>query len=128
MNSEYDLAIIGSGGGAFAAGIAARRRELRVVMVESATVGGTCVNVGCIPSKALLAAAEARHRAGQESFPGIRTEAGPVDFGALVAGKDEIVEGLRQEKYLDIAAEYGIELRNARFVEGPLPSMSTAAS
>ena len=121
MNSEYDLAIIGSGGGAFAAGIAARRRELRVVMVESATVGGTCVNVGCIPSKALLAAAEARHRAGQESFPGIRTEAGPVDFGALVAGKDEIVEGLRQEKYLDIAAESGIELLpgNARFVDGP---------
>jgi mercuric reductase len=121
LSSEYDLAIIGSGGGAFAAAIAARRRELRVVMVESGTVGGTCVNVGCIPSKALLAAAEARHRAGQERFPGIRTEAAPVDFAALVAGKDEIVDGLRQEKYLDIAAEYGIELLDgtARFIEGP---------
>ncbi len=121
MSSEYDLAIIGSGGGAFAAAIAARRRELRVVMIERSTVGGTCVNVGCIPSKALLAAAETRHRAGQERFPGIRTEAGEVDFAALIAGKDEIVDGLRQEKYLDIAAEYDIELLdgNARFLDGP---------
>jgi mercuric reductase len=121
LSSEYDLAIVGSGGGAFAAAIAARRRELRVVMIERSTVGGTCVNVGCIPSKALLAAAETRHRAGQERFPGIRTEAGEADFAALVAGKDEIVDGLRQEKYLDIAAEYGIELLdgNPRFIEGP---------
>ena len=120
MSPEYDLAIVGSGGGAFSAAIAARRRELRVVMVESGTVGGTCVNVGCIPSKALLAAAETRHRAGQERFPGIRTEAGQVDFAALVAGKGEIVDGLRQEKYLDLAAEYDIELLdgNARFTEG----------
>jgi len=118
---EYDLAIVGSGGGAFSAAIAASEKGLRVVMVEHGTVGGTCVNVGCIPSKALLAAAEARHRAGEQRFPGIRTEAGPVDFGALVAGKDEIVEGLRQKKYLDLAAEYGIELieGDARFVEGP---------
>jgi mercuric reductase len=116
----YDLAIVGSGGGAFSAAIAAAERELRVVMVERATVGGTCVNIGCIPSKALLAAAEARHRAHGHRFPGIRTDAGPVDFAALIAGKDEIVTGLRQEKYLDLAAEYGIELieGDARFVEG----------
>src|SRR5215217_4006404 len=113
----YDLAIIGSGGGAFAAAIAARRRDLRVVMVERGVVGGTCVNVGCIPSKALLAAAEARHRAGQRRFPGVSTETGPVDFRALIAGKRQIVETLRQDKYIDLAAEYGFELLdgNARF-------------
>jgi mercuric reductase len=118
---DYDLAIVGSGGGAFAAAIAARRRELRVVMIERATIGGTCVNVGCIPSKALLAAAETRHRAGVHRFPGITTDAGPVDFGALIAGKREIVERMRQEKYVDLADEYGIELvdGNARFVDGP---------
>jgi mercuric reductase len=118
---EYDLAVVGSGGGAFSAAIAARERELRVVMIERGTVGGTCVNVGCIPSKALLAAAEARHRAGQQRFPGIRTAAGPVDFAALIAGKDQIVEGLRREKYLNLAQAYGFELvaGNARFVEGP---------
>ena len=90
---DYDLAIVGSGGGAFAAAIAARRDDLRVVMVERGTVGGTCVNVGCIPSKALLAAAGARHRAADQPFPGIATEAGPVDFSALLMGKREIVEG-----------------------------------
>ena len=118
---DYDLAIVGTGSGAFAAAIAARRRDLRVVMVERGTVGGTCVNVGCIPSKALLAAAEARHRGAQPRFPGIRTEAGPVDVPALVAGKQEIVETLRQAKYIDLAAEYGFELRegHARFVTGP---------
>lgn len=121
MRSEYDLAIVGSGGGAFSAAIAARERGLRVVMIERNMVGGTCVNVGCIPSKALLAAAEARHRSGQQHFPGIRTEAGPVDFAALIAGKDQIVRDLRREKYLNLAHAYGFELvaGEARFVEGP---------
>jgi len=118
---DYDLAIVGSGGGAFAAAIAARRRELRVAMIERGTIGGTCVNVGCIPSKALLAAAEARHRASVNHFPGITTEAGLVDFAALIAGKREIVERMRQEKYVDLAHEYAIGLLegSARFVDGP---------
>jgi len=120
--STYDLAIVGSGGAAFAAAIAARRRELRVVMIERATIGGTCVNVGCIPSKALLAAAEARHRARVNRFPGISSQAGPVDFTELIAGKRELVEGVRQRKYLDLAHEYGIDLveGDARFVDGPV--------
>ena len=118
---DYDLAIVGSGGGAFAAAIAARRRQLSVAMIERGTIGGTCVNIGCIPSKALLAAAEARHRAWVNRFPGIRAEAAPVDFADLIAGKREIVERVRQDKYLDLARVYGIELvdGDARFVEGP---------
>jgi len=117
---DYDLAIVGSGGAAFSAAITARRADLRVVMIERGTVGGTCVNIGCIPSKALLAAAESRRRADGAGFPGVRTDAGPVDFAELIAGKDAIVEKLRQEKYLDIVAEYGIELvaGDARFLGG----------
>lgn len=117
----WDLAIIGSGGAAFAAAIAARESGLSVVMLERGMLGGTCVNVGCIPSKALLAAAEARRRASDQRFPGIRTEAGPVDLAALIAGKDEIVSTLRQEKYRDVAREHGIEIveGQARFADGP---------
>lgn len=117
----YDLAIIGSGGAGFAAAITATTRGLRVVMVERATLGGTCVNVGCIPSKALLAAAEARHVGVEERFPGIATTTGPTDMGALVAGKAEIVAMLRKERYEDLAADYGWEVRRgeAHFVEGP---------
>ena len=58
---SYDLAMIGSGGAAFAAAIRATNLGRRVVMIERGTVGGTCVNTGCVPSKALLATAEARH-------------------------------------------------------------------
>jgi mercuric reductase len=117
----YDLAIIGSGGAGFAAAIAATTRGLRVVMVERSTIGGTCVNVGCIPSKALLAAAEARHVATDARFPGISTRAAPTDMAALVAGKAEIVTGLRKEKYQDLADDYGWQIRrgDARFVDGP---------
>ncbi len=118
---DYDLAIVGSGGAAFSAAISARRAGLRVVMIERGTVGGTCVNVGCIPSKALLAAAESHHRAGETRFPGVYTHGGPVDFGALVAGKDAIVETLRRQKYADIAVRQEIEIieGEAHFLDGP---------
>jgi len=118
---RYDLAVIGSGGAGFAAAIAATTRGHSVVMIERSTLGGTCVNVGCIPSKALLAAAEARHIAIGQSFPGISTSAAPVDMARLIAGKAELVDTLRKEKYEDLATDYGWQVRRgaARFVDGP---------
>ena len=119
---RYDLAIIGSGGAAFAAAIAARRRDASVVMVERGTVGGTCVNTGCVPSKALLAAAEARHQTlTADRFPGIHSTAASVAFGELLAGKDALVQGMRADKYVDLAAGYGwpIVAGTARFVSTP---------
>jgi mercuric reductase len=65
------------------------------------------VNTGCVPSKALLAAAQARHVALEHRFPGVPTSAGPVDWPALVAAKDGLVEAMRAGKYVDLAAEYG---------------------
>ena len=111
---DYDLAIIGSGGGAFAAAIRATNRGKRVLMVERSTVGGTCVNTGCIPSKALLAAAEARHVAVDASgrFPGISTSSAPVNMPELVAGKRALVEAMRSEKYVDLASDYGWKLQH----------------
>ncbi|MCP3818840.1 mercury(II) reductase [Streptomyces sp. A3M-1-3] len=121
-HTGYDLAIIGSGGGAFAAAIAACNKGRRVVMVERGTVGGTCVNVGCVPSKALLAAAEAR-RAAQAAgrFPGLAPATVPVDFPALIGGKDALVEQLRAQKYTDLAAGYGWQIVHgtATFTDGP---------
>lgn len=110
---DYDLAIIGSGAGAFAAAIRAVDLGARVVMTERETLGGTCVNVGCVPSKTLLRAAETYHRAGHHPFEGIETKAGAVDYGELVAQKDELVEDLRKEKYADLVDEYGWD-----FIEG----------
>lgn len=107
---QFDLAIVGSGSAAFSAAIRASELGARVAMIERGTVGGTCVNVGCIPSKAELAAAAQRHRAAHNPFPGVATSANGVDLGALVAGKDEIVRSLRQERYLDLVEHYGFEL------------------
>jgi mercuric reductase len=117
---QYDLAIIGSGGAAFAAAITARDAGPSVVMIERGTVGGTCVNTGCVPSKALLAAAAARHDAATQPFPGIATQAGPVDRAALAGGKDELVAAMRAGKYTALAADYGWEIiaGTARFTGG----------
>lgn len=118
----YDLAVIGSGAAAFAAAIAAARKGANVVMIEHGRIGGTCVNTGCVPSKALLAAAQARHVAADQPFPGIRTEAGPVDFAALIGAKTALVDRLRAEKYIDLAAQYGWKIvhGHARFAPGPV--------
>lgn len=96
---EYDLVVIGSGGGAFAGAIRARDLGRRVLMVDRGVIGGTCVNVGCIPSKALLVRSERARLAGEPSL------------AAAVDAKGELVERLRQTKYVDLLAEYGIEFR-----------------
>ena len=118
-SNGYDLAIIGSGSAAFAAAIKARDLGARVVMIERATLGGTCVNIGCVPSKRLLRAAETFHQAGHHPFAGIATGTGSVDFGALVTQKDDLVTQLRQQKYADLIDVYGWELiqGEARFVD-----------
>jgi len=101
-----DLLIVGGGSAAFAAAIAAAEMGATVTMVERATLGGTCVNVGCVPSKTMIRAAEAVHRAAHGNFAGIRTQAAPVALNEVVAQKDELVASLRQTKYRDVLASY----------------------
>lgn len=119
-DGDYDLAVIGSGGAAFGAAIRATNLGARVAVIERASVGGTCVNVGCVPSKTLLAGADAFHTAASHPFPGLPTEAGSANLGALLGQKDELVGRLRQAKYVDVATAYGFEILHgqARFA-GP---------
>src|SRR5439155_16231708 len=70
---EFDLLIVGGGSAGFAAAIKAADLGARVAMVEGGTLGGTCVNVGCVPSKTLIRAAEAQHRRVHHAFRGIPT-------------------------------------------------------
>src|SRR5262249_58518492 len=111
---DYDLVVLGSGSAAFAAAITATEAGARVALMESNVVGGTCVNVGCVPSKAMLAPAEAYFRAGHHPFAGIRTSADGFDLGALVDSKAELVDQLRAEKYVDLAREYGFTICHGR--------------
>jgi len=116
---DVDLAVIGSGGAAMSAAIATSLAGRSVVLIERGVLGGTCVNVGCVPSKTLLAAAGARHEALTNPFGGAPTSAGPVDVGALVGQKNALIESMRGAKYADVAAAYGFEVRpgQATFVD-----------
>jgi len=109
-DADYDLLVLGAGSAAFAAAIRGRDAGYRVALAEAGTLGGTCVNVGCVPSKALLAAGAAYWAAGHQRFAGITTATGPVDLATLVAQKDELVAALRQEKYADLVGAYGFEV------------------
>ena len=104
---DYDLVVLGAGSAAFAAAIKASEAGYTVALVEHGTVGGTCVNVGCVPSKALLRAGELAWAAGHHPFAGLSTSSGAVDLRAVVAQKDELVRDLRQMKYADLVDDYG---------------------
>jgi mercuric reductase len=105
---DHDLIVVGAGSAAFAAAIRAAEAGFSVALVEHGTLGGTCVNVGCVPSKALLRAGELAWAAGHHPFAGPSTTSGPVDLRAMVAQKDELVGELRRTKYADLVDEYGI--------------------
>ncbi|ADU51717.1 mercuric reductase [Thermaerobacter marianensis DSM 12885] len=106
----YDLVIVGSGSAAFAAAIEASQGGARVAMVERGVVGGTCVNIGCVPSKTLLRAAEIYFRTRHHPFAGIATQAGPVDLPLLIGQKNELVSRLRYQKYERLVDTYGFDL------------------
>ena len=111
----FDLAIVGGGSAGFAAAIKGVELGARVALVEGGTLGGTCVNVGCVPSKTLLRAAEARHRRTHHGFAGIPATDGRPDWGTVRAKKDELVAELRQAKYWDVLRSYeGITLFEQR--------------
>ncbi|MCY0879997.1 MAG: mercury(II) reductase [Firmicutes bacterium] len=105
---EFDLVVIGSGSAGLAAAIEARQAGARVAVVERGVIGGTCVNVGCVPSKTLLRASELYHWARQSPFPGLNTSAGSPHLETVIAEKDRLVATLRKEKYEDLLETYGI--------------------
>jgi mercuric reductase len=103
---SFDLLVIGGGSAGFAAAIRAADLGATAAIVSAGTLGGTCVNVGCVPSKTLIRAAEAHHRAEHHAFAGIRAHAERPNFAAAVRQKDELVAELRQQKYADVLAAY----------------------
>ena len=117
--SGLHIAIIGSGGAAFAAAIRAAEAGARVTMIERGEViGGTCVNVGCVPSKITLRAAEIRHERGHHPFAGIAHSEEAVDRGALLAqlrGRVEELRGAKYQKIIDDNPGIALLRGDARF-------------
>ncbi len=93
---RFDLVVIGAGPGGYVAAIRAAQLGMRVAVVEKdAALGGTCLNVGCIPSKALLDSTELYWQATQRfATHGIRVDGVRVDLPAMMARKDRVVRGL----------------------------------
>src|SRR5207237_8648747 len=96
---RYDLVILGSGSTAFAAAIHAQELGKTAVMTEGRTLGGTCVNRGCLPSKNLIEAARLVYDAAHPRYPGLTPVHMPFSWAALVAQKDEIIHEYRAHKY-----------------------------
>jgi len=107
---DFDLLIIGSGSAAFSAAIKASEYGAMVGMIERSTIGGTCVNVGCVPSKTLIRAGLIHDLSKNHLFEGLNTQANRPDMLKLVRQKDELVEKLRQKKYIDLLELYNIKL------------------
>lgn len=124
---DVDLLVVGTGGAGVAAAIQAASMGATVGVAEAGLVGGTCVNVGCIPSKNLIEAA-AHYHAARSGFPGIAPCEPALDWTAVLRQKHDLVDELRQAKYVDVLASYpgitlldgGVRLRGGGRGTGPL--------
>jgi len=106
-NSHFDLIIIGGGSAAFSAAIKAESLGLTTLMVNAGLeFGGTCVNVGCVPSKNLIRAAETAHHATHSNFKGIKPKGVDIDFVQIIKDKKALVAALQQQKYMDVVSDF----------------------
>ncbi|MDP3070447.1 MAG: mercury(II) reductase [Opitutaceae bacterium] len=107
QTADKHLLIVGGGGAAFSAALKASGLGARATIInDGLPMGGTCVNVGCVPSKTLLRAAEALNRVQSPGrFAGIETTGQLADFAAVIRQKHELVEALRQAKYADVIGD-----------------------
>lgn len=103
--NHYDLVIMGSGSTAFAAALRAAELGKRAVMTEVRTLGGTCVNRGCLPSKNLIEAAKLLYDARHPRYPGIVPHEPQFDFAQLITQKDKVIASYRDKKYQSILGD-----------------------
>src|SRR5512147_562722 len=87
----YDVAILGAGPGGYVAAIRGGQLGAKVCLIEESEVGGTCLNRGCIPSKAFYESARRMEHLRRGAEFGIRAEMGPFDLAACVTRKDKVV-------------------------------------
>jgi mercuric reductase len=104
---KFDYAIIGQGSAAFAAAIKANELGIRSIMIgrnetNNAILGGTCINVGCVPSKRLITVAKFIHELNEKKFNGVKYEVGKIKYNEIVEETKEVVKNLRKQKYEDV--------------------------
>lgn len=114
MVERFSLVIIGGGSAGFAAATKADDLELKTALINDGFLGGTCVNVGCVPSKYLLEVARHLRQAQDPVFDGISIEKVEFSFKKTMQEKDRLVEKLRQSNYVQVI-DY---LSNVTLIEG----------
>ena len=117
-HKPLNIVIIGSGSAAFAAALEAKDLGSQVTMIEVGTIGGTCVNVGCVPSKIMIRATQMAHQQAHHPFSGIETHVPKIDRAQLVTQQQARVDALRHEKYesiLETNPEINLVKGRARF-------------
>ncbi|HHY0177224.1 TPA: mercury(II) reductase [Legionella pneumophila] len=106
-NTSPDILVIGAGSAGFSAAITAAEEGAHVLMVDNGILGGTCVNVGCVPSKNMIRATETIHQANQASrFDGIEASGKLSNWYELIQQKQALVDTLRVTKYVDVLQAY----------------------
>ena len=105
--NHFDLIIIGGGSAAFSAAIKADSLGLTTLMVNGGLeFGGTCVNVGCVPSKNLIRAGETAYHATHSNFAGIKPKGVDIDFAQVIKDKKRLVATLQEKKYMDVVSDF----------------------
>ncbi len=96
MSNNFDCTIIGSGPGGYVAAIRAAQHNLKVALIESSNIGGTCLNRGCIPSKALIASTDILRKINKAPTYGINIENLSFNYAKMLQRKNNIVSTLRR--------------------------------
>src|SRR5574340_722951 len=114
VETSYDLIILGGGAAAVASALKASEIDAKVAMIERNTIGGTCVNVGCVPSKNLLNIGELIHDCLNKKLEGQSFQSMKFDFRKIIRNKDDLVLMLRNQKYADVLKS----MPNTAFIVG----------
>ncbi len=127
---DYGLIVIGGGAAGLTAARSAVRIGIRVAMIEKDKVGGDCTWIGCVPSKALIAAARAAHEARHSTHLGIHTEDVRVDFAQVMRHVHETIHEIYAEETPDVLREEGIDVFEsaARFTDSHTIALSDGRS
>ena len=105
--NHFDLIIIGGGSAAFSAAIKAESLGLTTLMINGGLdFGGTCVNVGCVPSKNLIRAAETAYHASHSNFAGVKPKGVAIDFAQVIKDKKKLVATMQEKKYMDVVSDF----------------------
>jgi pyruvate/2-oxoglutarate dehydrogenase complex dihydrolipoamide dehydrogenase (E3) component len=124
---DYDVAIIGGGSGGYAAARTAADADLRTVVIEGAReLGGLCILRGCMPTKALLYAAEVMHLASHPQPWGVHTQNVTFDFAQVMARKRALVQEFAHHRALQLTeGTFEFIRANARFLDPHTVELST---